>query len=64
MQKQLRYGRIIALCLGVVVFAFAGWAGADPPARVARLSYISGAVSFSPAGEQDWVEAEIGRAHV
>ncbi len=37
----------------------AAWA--DPPSRVARLAYISGAVSFSPAGENDWSEATINR---
>jgi hypothetical protein len=29
----------------------------DPPSRVARLSYLQGAVSFQPAGESDWVGA-------
>jgi hypothetical protein len=29
----------------------------DPPARVARLGYIEGSVSFQPAGESDWVQA-------
>jgi len=29
----------------------------DPPARVARLGYIEGSVSFQPAGEDDWVQA-------
>ena len=29
----------------------------DPPSRVARLSYVRGEVSFSPAGEEDWVNA-------
>ena len=29
----------------------------DPPARVARLNYSSGSVSFQPAGEGDWVAA-------
>lgn len=33
----------------------------DPPSRVARLSLINGAVSFVPAGENDWVEAQINR---
>src|SRR5271156_4122839 len=33
----------------------------DPPGRVARLNYIQGAVSFQPAGEQEWVEANINR---
>ena len=53
--------RIIALLFGAATLIFAGWASADPPARVARLGYISGAVSFSPAGEDDWVEARINR---
>lgn len=29
----------------------------DPPSRVARLSQINGAVSFNPAGTDDWVDA-------
>lgn len=29
----------------------------DPPARVARLSFAQGAVSFQPGGEGDWVDA-------
>ena len=33
----------------------------DPPTRVARLNYVQGAVSFQPAGEQDWLEADINR---
>ena len=45
----------------MAVLAFSGWAGADPPARVGRLSFISGSVSFSPAGEQEWVEARVNR---
>ena len=35
--------------------------GDDPPGRVARLSYLSGAVSLQPAGESDWVRATINR---
>ncbi len=34
---------------------------ADPPTRVARLSFIRGDVSFVPAGENDWVEAQLNR---
>ncbi len=34
---------------------------ADPPSRVARLALIDGAVSFVPAGEDDWVEAQLNR---
>ncbi len=33
----------------------------DPPARAARLSYTSGAVSFEPAGTDDWVDAIVNR---
>lgn len=33
----------------------------DPPARAARLSYASGAVSFEPAGADDWVDAVVNR---
>jgi hypothetical protein len=31
----------------------------DPPNRVARLSYMEGAVSFEPAGENDWSQATL-----
>ena len=36
-------------------FADAG----DPPNRVARLSYMENAVSFEPAGENDWSQATL-----
>lgn len=29
-------------------------ANTDPPGRTARLSYLEGAVSFEPAGEDGW----------
>lgn len=31
--------------------------GGDPPGRVARLSYMSGTVSFQPSGEDQWNQA-------
>ena len=34
---------------------------ADPPSRVARMSYASGRVSFSPGGSDAWVEARVNR---
>ena len=61
MAKNHRRNRVIALLVGVVAFACAGWASADPPARVARVAYTNGAVSFSPAGENDWVQATMNR---
>jgi hypothetical protein len=33
----------------------------DPPGRVARLNYIDGAVTFQPAGQNDWLDAELNR---
>jgi len=61
MHKQPLRLRAIAFVAGVAVLAFSGWASADPPSRVARLGYMTGAVSFSPAGENDWMEAGINR---
>jgi hypothetical protein len=49
------------LAAGLALFALAGLALADPPGRVARLGYISGEVSFSPAGEEEWDRAAINR---
>ena len=53
--------RAFAFLAGLAMLAFSGWASADPPSRVGRLGYMTGAVSFSPAGESDWVEATINR---
>lgn len=39
----------------VPLFADAG----DPPGRVARLSYITGNVSFEPSGEEQWSQASV-----
>ncbi|HAT29547.1 MAG TPA: hypothetical protein DCW29_01445 [Janthinobacterium sp.] len=47
--------------LGATALGFAAPALADPPSRVARLAYSSGAVSFSPAGDDDWVAASVNR---
>jgi hypothetical protein len=38
--------------------------GQDPPARVGRLDYSHGSVSFRPAGEDDWVTAVPNRPMV
>ena len=42
---------------GLAALVLSEWAAAEPPLRVARLSYMKGTVSFSPAGEDDWVRA-------
>ncbi len=43
------------------MLSFSIAAAADPPSRVARMGYLSGAVSLSPAGENEWVQAAINR---
>ena len=53
--------RALILIAGVAVSVISGGASADPPSRVARLGYASGNISFSPAGEDDWVQARINR---
>src|SRR5579863_2110730 len=45
-----------------IVFMSAAFADeADPPSRVARLSYLQGSVSLQPAGMQDWAGAALNR---
>ena len=48
---------ITALCGAAALIACATVL-ADPPGRVARLAQINGTVSFSPAGEEEWVLAQ------
>ncbi|MEO5701798.1 MAG: DUF6600 domain-containing protein [Casimicrobiaceae bacterium] len=54
--------RALALLTGLILAALSLTAFADPPARVMRLSYTTGSVSFSLAAEPDhWVEARRNR---
>ena len=57
--STLRLGALALLCL--LMFGVALADEADPPGRVARLSYVQGSVSLEPAGQQDWIGAEINR---
>ena len=52
--------RPAALLLGCLTM-WSGLASAEPPSRAARLGYISGTVSFSPAAQPDWVQAVVNR---
>ena len=61
MLKQQYCHRFIALLVGFAALLATSFAAADPPVRVVRLGYTSGAVSFSPAGENDWVQATVNR---
>ncbi len=62
---RIRICTVTALLSRVISFSlaitFTGLALADPPMRVARLGYLSGGVSFSPAGESDWVAGTLNR---
>ena len=60
-----RFAQLLTLAAAVVACAIpVAWAqdaDFDPPVRVGRLSYARGPVSFSPAGNEEWVEARVNR---
>jgi len=52
----------IRVLFALALAAFAGAAAADPPGRVGRLNYVSGAVSLAAAEEPDqWTQAVLNR---
>ena len=51
----------LACALLSVAPAHAQPAPDDPPVRVGRLSYLTGNVSYSPAGNDEWVHARLNR---
>jgi hypothetical protein len=61
MSMFTRFAAILGGALLVLAAAGAQAEYVDPPSRVARLSFIRGEVSFSPAGEDDWVNATRNR---
>ncbi|HEV7414424.1 MAG TPA: P83/100 family protein, partial [Casimicrobiaceae bacterium] len=58
---QSRLRLLTAVFAGAAMLLLSGASMADPPARVARLSFFSGPVSFSPAGEDEWALATPNR---
>ena len=52
--------RTVLLAVVAVLLISTAYAG-DPPARVARLNYISGQISIQPNGVDEWVAANINR---
>ena len=52
-----------AMLTGVVSYAQQPPPGTDtdPPVRVGRISYMNGDVSFSPAGNDEWVRSRLNR---
>jgi hypothetical protein len=59
----LKLASLLSIALAVTLFAPQRAAADedDPPARVARLGYTHGTVSFQPAGTDDWVSAVVNR---
>jgi hypothetical protein len=56
--------RRLVPALATVLALASGQVLADPPGRVARISYLAGDVSFAPAGEDSWYGARINRPMV
>jgi hypothetical protein len=52
MRHRLAFALALVLGLSAAVWA-------DPPARVARLNFVSGSVSFRPASLDDWTDATV-----
>jgi FecR protein len=57
MRKQVLW--LVLFLFAVLVIRPLFGQDADPPGRVARLSYMEGAVSFEPSGEDNWSEASL-----
>jgi hypothetical protein len=61
MKTILKNTLLLNLVLGLLTLLFADVVGANPPTRVARLSFFSNAVSFAPAGAKRWVAPMLNR---
>ena len=55
----IRHIKYFFVC--ILLFIYAHVVQADPPTRVARLSYLDAAVSVLPSGEDSWESATINR---
>ena len=59
--KTITGSKIIWAAAFVLCAALLAMADDDPPGRVARLQYVTGAISVQPGGVKDWVEASVNR---
>jgi hypothetical protein len=50
-----------AFLVALAGLTLSGTALADPPSRVARLADVTGAISFAPGGDSDWIRATPNR---
>ncbi len=61
MNARTFHTRLTLALIGAASLLLPVLAWADPPGRVARLSYLGGEVSFSPSGEDTWFDAQLNR---
>jgi hypothetical protein len=61
MKKITHRNPVAAALFGIAILLLSAAANADPSFRVARVGYLSGPVSFAPAGTDDWVLTTINR---
>ncbi|MGH8289000.1 MAG: DUF6600 domain-containing protein [Steroidobacteraceae bacterium] len=62
MQPRSMFGAIaVGMLIAVGLIGEALAQSADPPGRVAQLSYLDGSVSLEPAGTRTWTSAELNR---
>src|SRR5450432_4141209 len=59
--RHINLNSVASAIVGIAALVVCGMAAADPPTRVARMANIGGPVSFSPAGEDEWVLATPNR---
>jgi hypothetical protein len=58
---RFQFVNMLRVIVSLFIALFCVTAMADPPVRVARLAYLHGPVSFSPAGTDDWALASLNR---
>jgi hypothetical protein len=59
--RRIDFHAALSAIVAFAALLACGVAAADPPARVARMATVGGAVTFSPAGEDEWVPATPNR---
>ena len=61
LMNNASFRRLLWALFSLVLLSRGSLAAAEPPSRAARLGDLDGTVSFSPAGQPDWVQAVVNR---